>query len=331
MPLCFDCFVMKAIRVLAPDGPEALVFEDVPEPTPKSGEVLVRVETAGVNFIDVYHRTGLYKVAMPVTLGREGAGTVESVGPDVTGFSPRDRVAWAMVPGSYAEKAVIPADRLVKIPDGVPTRVAAAAMLQGMTAHYLACSTYPLKSGDTCLVHAAAGGVGLLLTQIAKMRGARVLGTVSTVAKAALSKEAGADETIDYTKQDFEAEVKRLTSGRGVEVVYDSVGKTTFEKSLKSLARRGMVALFGQSSGSVPPFDPQVLSQGGSLFLTRPTLADYIVTREELLWRAGDVLGWIRDKRLTVRIDREFPLSEAAAAHRALESRATSGKVILVI
>ena len=322
---------MKAIRVLAPDGPEALVFEDVPEPTPKSGEVLVRVETAGVNFIDVYHRTGLYKVAMPVTLGREGAGTVESVGPDVTGFSPRDRVAWAMVPGSYAEKAVIPADRLVKIPDGVPTRVAAAAMLQGMTAHYLACSTYPLKSGDTCLVHAAAGGVGLLLTQIAKMRGARVLGTVSTVAKAALSKEAGADETIDYTKQDFEAEVKRLTSGRGVEVVYDSVGKTTFEKSLKSLARRGMVALFGQSSGSVPPFDPQVLSQGGSLFLTRPTLADYIVTREELLWRAGDVLGWIRDKRLTVRIDREFPLSEAAAAHRALESRATSGKVILVI
>jgi len=204
-------------------------------------------------------------------------------------------------------------------------------MLQGMTAHYLACSTYPLKTGDTCLVHAAAGGVGLLLTQIAKMRGARVFGTVSNPAKAALSKEAGADATINYTKEDFEAEVKRLTSGRGVEVVYDSVGKTTFEKSLGSLARRGMLALFGQSSGPVPPLDPQVLSQRGSLFLTRPTLAHYIATREELLWRAGDVLGWIRDKRLTVRIDREFPLSEAAAAHRALESRATSGKVLLVI
>jgi NADPH2:quinone reductase len=203
-------------------------------------------------------------------------------------------------------------------------------MLQGMTAHYLGCSTYPLKAGDTCLVHAAAGGVGLLLTQIAKMRGARVLGTVSTAEKAALSKKAGADETIDYAKQDFEAEVKRLTSGRGVEVVYDSVGKTTFEKSLGSLALRGMLALFGQSSGPVPPLDPQVLSQRGSLYLTRPTLGHYIATRKELLWRAGDVLGWIRDKRLTVRIDREFPLAEAAAAHRALESRGTSGKVLLI-
>ncbi len=321
---------MKAIRVHSPGGPEALVFEDVPDPTPKSDEARVRVEASGVNFIDVYHRTGLYKIPTPATLGREGAGTVEAVGPGVKDFSPGDRVAWAMVPASYAEKAIVPADRLVKIPDGVPTRVAAAAMLQGMTAHYLACSTYPLKAGDTCLVHAAAGGVGLLLTQIAKMRGARVLATVSTAAKAALSKEAGADETINYTKQDFEAEVKRLTSGRGVEVVYDSVGKTTFEKSLRSLARCGMLALFGQSSGPVPPFDPQVLSQGGSLYLTRPTLGDYIATREELLWRAGDVLGWIRDKRLTVRIDREFPLSEAAAAHRALESRGTSGKVLLV-
>ncbi len=321
---------MKAVRVHAPGGPEALVFEDVPEPNPKAGEVLVRVEAAGVNFIDVYHRTGLYKIAMPDTLGREGAGTVEAVGPDVTDFSPGDRVAWALVPGSYAEKMVVPAERLVKVPDGVRTRVAAAAMLQGMTAHYLACSTYPLKPGDSCLVHAAAGGVGLLLTQIAKMRGARVLGTVSTPAKAERSKEAGADATIDYTKEDFEAEAKRLTSGRGVEVVYDSVGKTTFEKSLASLARRGTLALFGQSSGPVPPMDPQVLSQRGSLFLTRPTLADYIATREELLWRAGEVLGWIRDKRLTVRIDREFRLSEAAAAHRALESRDTSGKVLLI-
>jgi NADPH2:quinone reductase len=292
--------------------------------------VRVRVEAAGVNFIDVYHRTGLYKVAMPETLGREGAGTVEALGPDVDDFSPGDRVAWAMVPGSYAEKVLIPAASLVKIPDGVPVRVAAAAMLQGMTAHYLGCSTYPLKAGDTCLVHAAAGGVGLLLTQIAKMRGARVLGTVSTAEKAALSKKAGADETIDYAKQDFEAEVKRLTSGRGVEVVYDSVGKTTFEKSLGSLALRGMLALFGQSSGPVPPLDPQVLSQRGSLYLTRPTLGHYIATRKELLWRAGDVLGWIRDKRLTVRIDREFPLAEAAAAHRALESRGTSGKVLLI-
>jgi len=322
---------MKAVRVHARGGPEALVFEDAPEPTPKSGEVLVRVEAAGVNFIDVYHRTGLYEIAMPAILGREGAGTVEAVGPDVANLSPGDRVAWAMEPGAYAEMTVVPSSRLVKIPDGVPTRVAAAAMLQGMTAHYLACSTYPLKTGDTCLVHAAAGGVGLLLTQIAKMRGARVFGTVSNPAKAALSKDAGADATINYTKEDFEAEVKRLTSGRGVEVVYDSVGKTTFEKSLGSLARRGMLALFGQSSGPVPPLDPQVLSQRGSLFLTRPTLAHYIATREELLWRAGDVLGWIRDKRLTVRIDREFPLSEAAAAHRALESRATSGKVLLVI
>jgi NADPH2:quinone reductase len=322
---------MKAVRVHARGGPDALVSEDVPEPTPKSGDVLVRVEAAGVNFIDVYHRTGLYEMAMPAILGREGAGTVEAVGPDVADLSPGDRVAWAMEPGAYAEMTVVPSSRLVKIPDGVPTRVAAAAMLQGMTAHYLACSTYPLKPGDTCLVHAAAGGVGLLLTQIAKMRGARVFGTVSNPAKAALSKEAGADATINYTKEDFEAEVKRLTSGRGVEVVYDSVGKTTFEKSLGSLARRGMLALFGQSSGPVPPLDPQVLSQRGSLFLTRPTLAHYIATREELLWRAGDVLGWIRDKRLTVRIDREFPLSEAAAAHRALESRATSGKVLLVI
>ena len=322
---------MKAIRLHAPGGPEALAFEDVPEPTPKAGEARVRVEAAGVNFIDVYHRSGLYKVAMPATLGQEGAGRVEAVGPGVTDVAPGDLVAWAFTLGSYAEKAVVPAAKLVKVPDGVSPRVAAAAMLQGMTAHYLACSTYPLKAGDTCLVHAAAGGVGLLLTQIAKMRGARVLGTVSTPAKAALALEAGVDVIIQYTTEDFEAEAKKATSGRGVNVVYDSVGKTTFEKSLASLAPRGLLALFGQSSGPVPPFDPQILNQRGSLYLTRPTLGHYIATREELLWRAGDVLGWIREGRLRVRIDREFPLSSAADAHRALESRATSGKVLLVI
>jgi NADPH2:quinone reductase len=321
---------MKAVRVHAPGGPEALVYEDIPEPTPAPGEALVRVEAAGVNFIDVYHRTGLYNVPMPVTLGQEAAGRVESVAPDVTEVAPGDRVAWAAVLGAYAEKAVVPARRLVKIPDGVSVRLAAAAMLQGMTAHYLACSTHPLKAGDTCLVHAAAGGVGQLLTQIAKMRGARVLGTVSTPAKAALAKAAGADAAIQYTKDDFEAEARRLTSGRGVEVVYDSVGRTTFEKSLGSLAPRGLLALFGQSSGPVPPLDPQVLAQRGSLYLTRPRINAYTATREELLWRATDILGWIRDGRLTVRIDRELPLSAAAEAHRALESRVTAGKVLLV-
>ncbi|MFY9552626.1 MAG: quinone oxidoreductase [Thermoanaerobaculia bacterium] len=321
---------MKAVRVHAPGGPEAMVYEDIPEPTPAPGEALVRVEAAGVNFIDVYHRTGLYNVPMPVTLGQEAAGRVESVAPDVTEVAPGDRVAWAAVLGAYAEKAVVPARRLVKIPDGVSVRLAAAAMLQGMTAHYLACSTHPLKAGDTCLVHAAAGGVGQLLTQIAKMRGARVLGTVSTPAKAALAKAAGADAAIQYTKDDFEAEARRLTSGRGVEVVYDSVGRTTFEKSLGSLAPRGLLALFGQSSGPVPPLDPQVLAQRGSLYLTRPRINAYTATREELLWRATDILGWIRDGRLTVRIDRELPLSAAAEAHRALESRVTAGKVLLV-
>lgn len=321
---------MKAIRVLEPGGTEALVYADAPEPALKAGEVLVSVEAAGVNFIDVYQRTGLYEIPMPATLGQEAAGRVEAVSPDVTEFAPGDRVAWAGVLGAYAEKAAVPAQRLVGIPEGVSVRQAAAAMLQGMTAHYLACSTYPLKSGDTCLVHAAAGGVGLLLTQIARMRGARVLGTVSTPAKAALSKEAGADATIQYTTQDFEAEARRLTSGRGVEVVYDSVGRTTFDKSLASLAPRGTLVLFGQSSGPVPAFDLQVLARRGSLYVTRPSINHYTATREELLWRSGDVLGWIRDGRLSLRIDREFPLSEAAAAHRALESRETAGKVLLV-
>lgn len=320
---------MKAIRIHAPGGPEVLRYEDVPEPRAKGGEAVVRVEAAGLNFIDVYNRTGLYKVELPITLGREGAGTVLSVAADVRDVAVGDRVAWAGVVGSYAEQAAVPADRLVKLPDGVDTRSGAAAMLQGMTAHYLACTVYPLKPGDTCLVHAGAGGVGLLLTQIAKMRGARVISTVSTEEKAGLSRAAGADETIDYTRQDFVAEVKRITGGAGVQAVYDSVGRTTFEKGFECLALRGMMALFGQSSGTVGPIDPQVLARG-SLFLTRPTLFDYIKTREELLARAGEVLAWIRDGRLRLRIGAEFPLRDAAEAHRALEGRVTTGKVLLI-
>jgi len=320
---------VKAIRVHAPGGAEALRYEDVPDPRPQAGEAIVRVEAAGVNFIDVYHRTGLYKVAFPATLGQEGAGTVLEVGADVRDVAPGDRVAWASLLGAYAEKEAVPANRLVKLPGGLSAREGAAAMLQGMTAHYLATSTYPLKAGDACLVHAGAGGVGLLLTQIAKIRGARVFTTVSTPEKAKLSREAGADETIDYTKQDFAEEIRRATDGRGVSVVYDSVGKTTFEKGLTCLAPRGMMVLFGQSSGPVGPFDPQVLSQHGSLYLTRPTLAHYTATREELLARAGDVLGWIREGRLKLRIEHEFPLAEAASAHRDLEGRRTTGKILL--
>ncbi len=321
---------MKAIRVHAPGGPEVLRFEELPDPAVGAGQALVRIEAAGVNFIDVYHRTGLYEEPMPLTLGREGAGTVLSVAADVKDLRPGDRVAWAGAMGGYAEKAAVAAEQLVKIPDGVSTRQAAAAMLQGMTAQYLACATYPLKPGDTCLVHAGAGGVGLLLTQVAKMRGARVLTTVSTAEKAALSRGAGADAVIDYTRQDFEVEARRLTDGKGVQVVYDSVGRTTFEKSLASLAPRGMMVLFGQSSGPVGPFDPQVLARRGCLYLTRPTLFVYNKTRAELLERANDVLGWIRDGRLDVRIGHEFPLARAADAHRELEGRATTGKVLLI-
>jgi NADPH2:quinone reductase len=321
---------MKAIRVHSPGGLEVLRHEDVPDPQPKAGEALVRIEAAGVNFIDVYHRTGLYKAPMPFTLGQEGAGTVLAVAADVKDLAPGDRVAWATLLGAYAEKATVPTERLVKIPEGVTTRQAAAAMLQGMTAHYLACATYPLKPGDTCLVHAAAGGVGLLLCQVAKMRGARVIGTVSTPEKARLAREAGADEVIDYTTQDFEAEARRLTGGKGVQVVYDSVGKTTFEKGLGCLAPRGMMVLFGQSSGPVGLFDPLVLAQRGCLYLTRPSLAVYTAARDELLARAGDVLGWVRDGRLKLRIVHEFPLEKAAEAHAALEGRRTTGKVLLL-
>jgi len=321
---------MKAIRVHSPGGPEALRYEDVERPAPGPGQALVKVEAAGVNFIDVYQRTGLYKVTLPITLGQEAAGTVAAVGPGVAEPKVGARVAYTSILGAYAEYAVVPADRVVVLPDGVSTKQGAAAMLQGLTAHYLATTTYPLKPGDACLVHAAAGGVGLLLCQVAKVRGARVLGTVSTREKAALARAAGADEVILYTEQDFEVEVKRLTNGAGLQVIYDSVGKTTFEKGLSCLAPRGMMVLFGQSSGPVAPFDPQVLSQKGSLFLTRPTLAHYILTRAELLARAGEVLGWIKSGRLKIRIGHEFPLAQAAEAHRQLEGRKTTGKVLLI-
>ena len=321
---------MKAVRIHAPGGPEVLKYEDVPEPQPKAGEAVVKVDAAGLNYIDVYYRSGQYKAELPMTLGLEAGGTVTAVGPNVTEVRVGDKVAYTGVAGAYAQYAAVPAQRLVVLPAGVSTRQGAAAMLQGMTAHYLACSTYPLKKGDTCLVHAAAGGVGLLLCQIAKMRGARVIGTVSTEAKAKLAREAGADEVILYTTQDFEAEVKRLTSGRGVQVVYDSVGKTTFEKGLSCLAPRGLMALYGQSSGPIGTFDPQVLNQKGSLFLTRPSLVHHVATREELLQRAGEVLGWIRDGKLRLRTEFEFPLKDAAEAHRALEGRKTTGKVLLI-
>ena len=321
---------MKAVRIHAPGGPEVLKYEDVPEPQPKAGEAVVKVDAAGLNYIDVYYRSGQYKAELPMALGLEAGGTVTAVGPNVTEVRVGDKVAYTGVAGAYAQYAAVPAQRLVVLPAGVSTRQGAAAMLQGMTAHYLACSTYPLKRGDTCLVHAAAGGVGLLLCQIAKMRGARVIGTVSTEAKAKLAREAGADEVILYTTQDFEAEVKRLTSGRGVQVVYDSVGKTTFEKGLSCLAPRGLMALYGQSSGPIGTFDPQVLNQKGSLFLTRPSLGHHVATREELLQRAGEVLGWIRDGKLRLRTEFEFPLKDAAEAHRALEGRKTTGKVLLI-
>jgi NADPH2:quinone reductase len=320
---------MKAVRVHAPGGPEVLKYEDVPEPQPKAGEAVVKVDAAGLNYIDVYYRSGLYKAELPMTLGMEAGGVVTAVGPNVTEVKVGDKVAYTGVPGAYAQYAAVPAQRLVTLPAGVSTRQGAAAMLQGMTAHYLACSTYPLKTGDTCLVHAAAGGVGLLLCQIAKMRGARVIGTVSTEEKAKLAREAGADEVILYTKQDFEAEVKRLTSGKGVQVVYDSVGKTTFEKGFNCLAPRGLMALYGQSSGPIGTFDPQVLNAKGSVFLTRPSLFHHVATRDELRVRAGDVLGWIRDGKLRLRTEFEFPLKDAAEAHRALEGRKTTGKVLL--
>lgn len=322
---------MKRIQVTELGGPEKMQLAEVPTATPGPKQALVRIAAAGVNFIDVYFRIGLYKADLPVTLGNEGAGTVEAIGPDVTEVAVGDRVAYAMARGSYAEYALVPSAMLVKIPGHVDFPTAAAAMLQGMTAHYLTHSTYPLKKGDSCLVHAAAGGTGGLIVQMAKMLGARVFGTVSTEEKARIAREHGVDEAILYTQQDFEAEVKRLTGGRGVDVVYDSVGKTTFDKSLNSLRPRGMMALFGQSSGPVPPFDPGILNAKGALFLTRPSLGHYLLNREELLWRAGDVLGWIDSDKLKLRIDRTYPLAEAPQAHRDLESRQTAGKLLLTV
>ena len=320
---------MKAIRVHAAGGPEVLKLDDIPSPAPKAGEALVKVDAAGLNYIDVYFRSGMYKAELPLTLGMEAGGTVTAVGANVSEVKVGDKVAYTGVAGAYAEQAVVPSSKLVVLPSGVSTKQGAAAMLQGMTAHYLACSTYPLKKGDTCLVHAAAGGVGLLLCQIAKLRGARVIGTVSTDEKAKLAREAGADETIIYTRQDFEAEVKRMTDGKGVQVVYDAVGKTTWDKSLNSLAPRGLMALYGASSGPIGQIDPQIFNAKGSLFLTRPSLGHYTATREELLQRAGEVLGWVRDGKLKLRMEFEFPLKDAAEAHRALEGRKTTGKVLL--
>lgn len=320
---------MKQILVHTPGGPEQMQLAETPTPTPGPGQVLVAVAVTGVNFIDVYFRTGLYKADAPVTIGNEAAGVVERVGDGVTDFAAGDRVAYAMVRGSYAEFTVVPAAQLVKIPDAIDFDTAAAVMLQGTTAHYLTHSTFPLAAGHTCLVHAAAGGAGGLVLQMAKARGARAFGTVSTEAKAREIEELGADAAIIYTEQDFEAEVKRLTDGRGVDVVYDSVGQTTFDKSLKSLRPRGMLALFGQSSGSVPPFDPAILNARGSLFLTRPSLGHYLSSPEELRWRVDEVMALIADGRLKVRISRVYPLADAAQAHRDLESRATTGKLLL--
>lgn len=321
---------MKAVRIHQFGGPEVLQYDDVPDPSPKPDEALVKIDAAGVNFIDTYQRSGAYKIPLPTILGQEGAGAVTAVGQGVTNVKVGDRVAWTGFLGSYAEAIAVPADRLVALPSGVTTKQGAAIMLQGMTAHYLASSTYPLKAGDTCLVHAGAGGVGLLLTQIAKMRGARVITTVSTDEKAKLSRDAGADDVVLYTKQDFEEAVKQITGGKKVRVVYDSVGKTTFDKSLNCLAARGMLVLFGQSSGPVPPFDAQVLAQKGSLFLTRPTLVNYVATREELQQRASDLFGWMAAGTLRLRMEFEFPLKQASEAHTALEGRKTTGKVLLI-
>jgi NADPH:quinone reductase len=321
---------MKAIRIHQLGDASVLRLEEVDVPVPGPGQVRLRIEAIGVNFIEIYHRTGLYKTPLPGTPGAEAAGTIEVVGPGVSGVKPGDRVGSVNVLGAYAEAALVATERVVPLPAGVSARQAAAVLLQGMTAQYLTATTYPLSRGETCLVHAAAGGLGLLLCQMAKRRGARVIGTVSSEAKAALAREAGADEVILYTQTDFETEVKRLTGGAGVAVVYDSVGRTTFAKGLNCLARRGMMVLCGQSSGPAEPFDPQVLNQKGSLFLTRPTLGHYTATRAELLERAGEVLQWVADGTLTVRIGREFPLAQAADAHRELETRRTTGKVLLI-
>jgi NADPH2:quinone reductase len=321
---------MKAIQVTKPGGAEALTVIDLPVPKPKPNEAVVQIKAAGVNFIDVYFREGRYPAPMPLVIGQEAAGIVSEVGGEVKGLKVGDHVAYTGISGSYAEYASVPADRLVRIPDGMDFKQAAAAMLQGMTAHYLSHSTFPLKSGHTALIHAAAGGVGLLLVQMSKALGARVIGTAGSDEKAKLAREAGADEVIIYTRQDFEAETKRLTDGKGVDVVYDGVGKDTFEKDLNILRPRGYLVLFGGSSGAVPPFELTRLSQKGSLFLTRPTLVNYIASRGELEQRASDVLNMITSGKLKLRIQHTYPLSEAQQAHRDLEGRKTTGKLILI-
>ena len=321
---------MKAIQVSQTGGPEVLALADVPEPKPKPNEALVQIKAAGVNFIDVYFREGRYPAQLPFINGQEAAGVVTEVGSEVKMFKPGDRVAYTGSLGSYAEYAAVPESRLVKIPDGLDFEQAASAMLQGMTAHYLLHSTYKLQAGETALIHAAAGGVGLLLVQMAKKIGARVIGTAGTQEKAQLARDAGADECIVYTEADFETETRRLTDGKGVNVVYDGVGKATFEKGLNVLVPRGYMVLFGGSSGAVPPFDLIKLSQKGSLFVTRPTLVNYTATREELEWRASDVLGWIAQGELKLRIHKSYPLVEAPQAHRDLEGRRTTGKLLLL-
>jgi NADPH2:quinone reductase len=321
---------MKAIQIKQPGGPEAMELAELPVPQPKPNEAVVKLAASGVNFIDVYNREGRYKVRLPFVLGQEGAGVVSAVGSDVKSVKTGDHVAWTSVLGAYAEYAAIPADRLVPIPAGVTDQQAAATMLQGMTAHYLSHDSHPLKRGETALVHAAAGGVGLLLTQMAHNIGARVIATVSTEEKAKLAREAGADEVIFYTQTDFEAETKKLTGGKGVDVVYDSVGKTTFEKGLNILRPRGMMVLYGGSSGAVPPFDPIILTQKGSLFLTRPSLGNYIATREELEARAESVFCMIAVGKLKLRIEHKYPLADAQQAHRELEARKTTGKLLLI-
>lgn len=321
---------MNAVRIHQPGGPDALRYEEVPTPLPAEGEALVRLRAIGVNFIDTYHRSGQYSLSLPAIIGQEGAGVVDSVGSGVTDVTPGDRVAFANVPGCYAEFATVPAWRCVKIPSSLTFEQAAAAMLQGMTAHYLSHTTYPIRQGDTVLVHAAAGGVGALLVQMAKRRGAKVLGTVSSEKKAQVAREAGADVVINYIRTDFAPEVKRLTDGQGLPVVYDSVGRDTFDRSLDCLALRGMLVLFGQSSGRVPPLDPQVLNAKGSVFLTRPSLHHYTHTREELLSHAEEVLLWIGDGTIRLRIDQSFPLSRAAEAHAYLQSRQALGKILLI-
>lgn len=321
---------MKSIQIEKYGGPEVLMLREVPAPAVTPGSVLIKLEACGVNYIDIYQRIGLYPVQLPATLGLEGAGTIVECASDVSGLKVGARVAFASCLGAYSQYVVAPASVLIEIPKDVTSEEAAAAMLQGMTAHYLATSTFPLKSGDRCLIHAGAGGVGLLLIQIAKLCGATVFTTVSTDIKAGLAKDAGADEVINYSNQDFEKRIRELTKGAGVHVVYDSVGKTTFEQSLRSLAVRGTLVSFGQSSGPIEPFSPRILNQYGSLYLTRPSLAHYTRTREELLERAGAVLNWVSSDKIRLRIGARYPLSEAKAAHEALAGRATTGKILLI-